>query len=60
MAELNNAGFTGSGSPTINYKVTYSVKSDGGYNITVTSWMNNSGSFFGTGYSLAAKIVCGS
>ena len=33
MAELNNAAFTGSGNPQITYKVTYGVRSDGGYGL---------------------------
>ena len=59
MAELNNAGFTGSGNPQITYKVTYGVRSDGGYGFTITCSLSSSGSFLGTGYGLQAVITCG-
>ena len=59
MAELNNAAFTGSGNPQITYKVTYGVRSDGGYGFTITCSLSSSGSFLGTGYGLQAVITCG-
>lgn len=59
MADINNQVFTVSGSPTINYKVAYSIGGDGGYYFTITSYMSSSGSFFGTGYSLTASLVVG-
>ena len=59
MADINNQVFTVSGSPTINYKVAYSIGGDGGYYFTITSYMNSSGSYFGTGYSLTASLVVG-
>lgn len=59
MADINNQVFTVSGSPTINYNVAYSIGGDGGYCFTITSYMNSSGSYFGTGYSLTASLTIG-
>lgn len=59
MADINNQVFTVSGSPAMNYKVAYSISGDGGYYFTITSYMNSSSSFFGTGYSLTAYLTVG-
>ena len=59
MADINNQVFTVSGSPTINYKVAYSIGGDGGYCFTITSYMNSSGSYFGGSYSLTASLTIG-